>query len=298
VDVVIVAASAAVVGSILLIGQLVFGAKTSSVDLGQVGGASDDLRARQLRQSASDRVAKPGLERLGAALRAWTPAGRVARLERRIASAGSPVGWTVERILAGKVMLAVVVALLVLVIVDLSLGGIVLVVLGAAMGFFTPDALLDRRIRGRNQAVRRELADVIDQVSMMVQAGLGVDAALARAAVSNDGPLADELARVGQDVRVGVDRSVALSNMAERVEVPELRTVVAALVQAERLGSPVSQTLQIQSQELRLKRRQHAEEQAMKLPVKLLFPMVFCILPVLLTIILAPAVISIFDTFG
>ena len=94
---------------------------------------------------------------------------------------------------------------------------------------------------------------------------------------------------------MGIDRSVALANMADRVDVPELRTVVAALAQAERLGSPISQTLEIQAQDLRLKRRQHAEEQAMKLPVKLLFPMAFCILPVLLIIILAPAVIDIFD---
>ena len=101
-----------------------------------------------------------------------------------------------------------------------------------------------------------------------------------------------------EDVRVGIERSVALANMADRVDVAELRTVVAAVAQAERLGSPISQTLEIQAHDLRLKRRQQAEEQAMKLPVKLLFPMVFCILPVLLVIIMAPAVINIYDTLG
>ena len=293
-NLVVVAGALAVVGSIVLIWWLVSGEKTPSLDLGHVGTA-DDLRVRQLQQSASDRLTKPGVERLGHLVRSWTPAGRVTNMEKQLASAGSPAGWTVERLLAMKVLLAVGVSVLLILEVDLTPIGVVLVVLGGAGGFVLPDVLLQRRIDDRNKAVRRELADVVDQVSMMVQAGLGIDAALARAAGTSDGPIADELARVGQDMRVGVQRSVALASMADRVDVAELRTVVAALAQAERLGSPVSQTLEIQAQELRLKRRQHAEEQAMKLPVKLLFPMVFCILPVLLIVVLAPAAISIME---
>jgi tight adherence protein C len=219
-------------------------------------------------------------------------------MERRLASAGSPAGWSVDRLLTVKLMLAAVLAGLTFLLVDLRPLGVVLVVAAAAIGFLVPDALLNRQIDARNLQIRRELADVIDQVSMMVQAGLGIDAAIARAARTNTGPIADEFTRVGQDIRVGIDRSVALANMADRADVPELKTVVAAIIQAERLGSPISQTLEIQSHDLRLKRRQHAEEQAMKLPVKLLFPMVLCILPVLLVLILAPAAISIFDNLG
>ena len=296
-DIIVIAGAVAVVGSALLIWWLVSGERTPSLDLGHAGTA-DDLRVRQLQQSASDRVTRPGLERLGHTLRGWTPAGRVTKLEKQLASAGSPVGWSVERLLSVKLLLAVGLAGLALLLADFSVVGLVLVLLGCAGGFVIPDVLLQRHIDDRNKAVRRELADVVDQVSMMVQAGLGIDAALARAARSSDGPIADELNRVGQDVRVGVERSVALAAMAERVDVAELRTVVAALAQAERLGSPVSQTLEIQAQELRLKRRQHAEEQAMKLPVKLLFPMVFCILPVLMIVVLAPAAISIMDNLG
>jgi tight adherence protein C len=216
-------------------------------------------------------------------------------MERRLVSAGSPAGWSVDRFLAVKVMSGLALAGVAILVVDLTVLGVLLVVAAAVVGFLVPDVLLTRRIDKRNQQIRRELADVIDQVSMMVQAGLGIDAALARSARSSTGPIADEFTRVGQDVRVGIERSVALANMADRVDVPELKTVVAAITQAERLGSPISQTLEIQAQDLRLKRRQHAEEQAMKLPVKLLFPMVFCILPVLLAVILAPAVIGIFD---
>jgi tight adherence protein C len=296
-DLVVVAGALAVVGSIVLIWWLVSAERTPSLDLGHAG-TTEDLRVRQLQQSASDRLTKPGLERLGHLVRNWTPGGRVTELEKQLASAGSPAGWSVERVLASKVLVAVGIAVLLILAVDLTPVGVLLVVLGGAGGFVLPDVLLQRRIDDRNKAVRRELADVVDQVSMMVQAGLGIDAALARAARSSEGPIADELARVGQDMRVGIQRSVALAAMADRVDVAELRTVVAALAQAERLGSPVSQTLEIQAHELRLKRRQHAEEQAMKLPVKLLFPMVFCILPVLMIVVLAPAAISIMENLG
>ena len=293
-DLIVVAGALAVVGSLVLTWWLVSAEKTTSLDLGHVG-TTDDLRVRQLHQSASDRLTRPGLERLGHLVRSWTPAGRIASYEKQLASAGSPAGWSVERLLASKVLAGLGTAVLLLLVLDRTLGGVLLVVLGSAGGFVLPDVLLQRRIDARNKAVRRELADVVDQISMMVQAGLGIDAALARAAQSSEGPIAVELARVGKDMRVGIQRSVALSAMAERVDVAELRTIVAALAQAERLGRPVSQTLEIQAQDLRLKRRQHAEEQAMKLPVKLLFPMVFCILPVLMVVVLAPAAISIFD---
>lgn len=294
-DLIVVAGAVAVVGSLLLIWWLVSGEKTPSLDLGQVG-TTDDLRVRQLRQSASERLTRPGLEHLGHFVRSWTPAGRLTNYEKQLASAGSPPGWTVERMLASKVLIGAGTAVLLILVADLTPLGVLLVVIGGAGGFVVPDVLLQRRIDGRNKDIRRELADVLDQISMMVQAGLGIDAALARAARSSEGPIAVELARVGQDMRVGIQRTVALANMAERVDVAELRTIVAALAQAERLGSPVSQTLEIQAHDLRLKRRQHAEEQAMKLPVKMLFPLVFCILPVLLVVVLAPAAISIFDS--
>jgi tight adherence protein C len=297
-DFLVLVGAAAVVGSLLLILWSVSAQTTDALDLGRADVQSRDLRDRQLSLGASDRLAKPSLDRFGRFLRNWTPAGRLTSMERKLASAGSPAGWSVDRLLTVKGMCGIVLAGMVLLIVGLRPLGVMLVIVAGLIGFLLPDALLTRQIDARNQQIRRELADVIDQVSMMVQAGLGVDAALARSARSSDGPIADEFTRVGQDVRVGIDRSVALANMAERVDVAELRTVVAAIIQAERLGSPISQTLEIQSQDLRLKRRQHAEEQAMKLPVKLLFPMVFCILPVLLIVVLAPAAISILDTLS
>jgi tight adherence protein C len=297
-ELIVIAGSAAIVGSLLLAWWSVSGDTSNSLDLGRADSPSHDLRERRLSQGASSRLARPGFDRLGRFIRNWTPAGRLTALEHKLESAGSPSGWSVDRLLAVKLMTGGVLAGLTLLMVDRTLVGVLLVVAAAVMGFLIPDALLTRQIDRRNQQIRRNLADVIDQVTMMVQAGLGIDAALARVAQSTSGPVADEFARVGQDVRVGIERSVALASMADRVDVAELKTVVAAITQAERLGSPISQTLEIQTAELRLKRRQHAEEQAMKLPVKLLFPMVFCIFPVLLIVLLAPAVISIFDNLG
>jgi tight adherence protein C len=297
-DLIVIAGSAAIVGSLLLVWWSVSGDTTGSLDLGRADSPSHDLRDRRLSQGASTRLARPGFDRLGRFVRNWTPTGRLTAIERKLASAGSPPDWSVDRLLSVKLMTSGVLGGLMLLMVDLTLPGVLLVVAAVVIGFLIPDALLTRQIDRRNDQIRRELADVIDQVTMMVQAGLGIDAALARVARSTNGPVADEFARVGQDVRVGIERSVALANMADRVDVSELRTVVAAITQAERLGSPISQTLEIQTAELRLKRRQHAEEQAMKLPVKLLFPMVFCIFPVLLIILLAPAVISIADNLG
>ena len=175
----------------------------------------------------------------------------------------------------------------------------VLVAAGSTLfGFFGPDLVLRHKAEERQQVIRRSLADTVDQMVISVRAGLGLDAAIARVARTTEGPLASELARVVQDTRAGVPRAAALAALAERVRVPELRQMVVALAQAEKLGVPVAQTLQIQAAELRLKRRQHAEEQAMKLPVKILFPMVIFIMPCLFIVVLGPAAINIMKTLG
>lgn len=296
--VIVIAGSASVVVAVMLAWWAVSGpAASSTVELHD---GTPDLRARVLERGVGDRVAAPALARFGTWVGERSPSGRLRALDRRLARAGSPEGWTVERLLTVKVLLAAVaggtVALFVL--ESPSILGVGLAAGAAGLGWFVPDAVLDRVADRRRNAIRAELSDVIDQLSMMVHSGLGVDAAIARAARASTGPMAQELARVGHDVRVGVDRSVALANLAERVDVAELHSFVAALSQAERLGVPVARTLQIQAGELRLKRRQLAEERAMKLPVKLLFPMVFCIFPTLLIVLLAPAVIQIVRQLG
>ena len=169
---------------------------------------------------------------------------------------------------------------------------------GLLFGYFLPDGLLDSKGNARQLAIRSQLSDTIDQLTVMVRAGLGVDAAIARIARGASGPLADEFAHVMQDMRVGVSRGVALTSMADRIDVTELRTFVAALSLAEKMGIPVAHTLQVQAEEFRLRRRQLAEEQAMKLPVKILFPMIICIMPVIFIVLLGPAAIRILEQFS
>jgi tight adherence protein C len=268
------------------------------IDLAKgVGPPIDDLRTMALQRGARDRPTEPFVARIGMLARRYTPPGRIAALERRLLLAGTPRGWTLERVLAAKLLLAgtgALLGILRLVVAPSGLG----VVLGVALvvlGYFAPDLVLHHRAEQRQQLVKRTLADTIDQLTVAVQAGLGLDAAIARVSRRTKGPLGDELARVGQDTRAGMGRSTALTAMAERVQLPELRQVVLALAQAERLGVPVVKTLTVQAQELRVKRRQHAEEQAMKLPVKILFPTVFCILPALFIVVLGPAALGLYD---
>lgn len=259
-----------------------------------------DQRTLLMRESASERAVQPMFERIGARVRRSMPSGQIAALSTKLQRAGSPEGWTIERVLASKILLTAILGLLtgLRLVGSPSVLNLILLVLGIFVGWFIPEGLLDSRINSRQTAVRLDLADTIDQIGVMVRAGLGIDAAIARASQSSDGPFAQELGRVVQDIRVGVGRGVALNNMAERINVPELRGFVAALAQAEKLGVPVSDTLRIQSSEMRIKRRQMAEEQALKLPVKILFPMVLCILPALFIVLLGPAMIRIMDNLN
>ena len=174
----VVAGAAAVVGSVLLIWWSVSGDTTDSLDLGGPSPPSWLSARASAQPGASDRLAKPGFERIGRFIRNWAPTGRVTSLERKLVSAGSPPGWSVDRLLAVKLMLSLVLVGLTALVVEFTTLGVLLVIAAAVVGFLVPDALLTRQIDARNLQIRRELADVIDQVSMMVRAGLGIGAAL------------------------------------------------------------------------------------------------------------------------
>jgi tight adherence protein C len=297
----VVLGSAAVVASIGVAWWALSGPRVARAPIDLVDGLRPpvtDLRVAALQRGAGERAVEPLLARLGRFARRYTPEGRVAGLEKRLLLAGTPQGWTLERVLAAKVLLGGTGATLGVLCFIVASGGLGVILAAAliVLGWFLPDITLRQKADTRKDQVRRTLADAIDQLTVTVQAGLGLDAALARVARRTRGPLGDELARVGQDVRAGMSRSAALAAMAERVRVPELRHVVLALAQAERLGVPVAKTLGVQAHELRLKRRQYAEEQAMKLPVKILFPTALFILPTLFIVVLGPAALGIYDS--
>lgn len=296
---VVVIGSLMVVGSIYLVWWSISG-ESDRVDSDRLGAdGTADLRQLNLSKSASERALQPFIEQLGEKFRRFTPKGRIEALDLKIARAGNPPGWTVNRLVAAKVLASLLLGGLLLTkfLTDPSFILFVFMALFFAFGYIIPDGLIDRRGSDRIVAIQRDLSDTIDQLAMMVQAGLGLDAAIARLARSNNGPLADEFSKVIRDMRVGASRGVALNNLATRVDLPELRSFVAALAQADLLGIAVSETLEIQATEAREKRRQNAEEQAMKLPVKILFPMVVCNFPVLFIVLIGPNILRIADTF-
>ena len=198
----------AVVGALLTLWWALSGARhaTATLDLGRVDPAGHDLRAATLQHGIGPRALQPLLERLGRWARKYTPHGRVGALEQRLLLAGTPRGWTTERVLAAKILLGGAGAVLGV----LQLTGspsLMMVVVAAGLtlfGFFGPDLVLNHKAEERQQVIRRSLADTVDQMVISVRAGLGLDAAIARVARTTEGPLASELARVVQDTRAGV----------------------------------------------------------------------------------------------
>lgn len=271
---------------------------TAAVRNLHLGLAAADIRSAQLAAPASERAMRPLFEASARLSRRIAPAGMMAALERRLRLAGLPATWPLERVLAGKLLLAVVGILLTAprVLADPTMGGLVVTAVAGAALFFLPDVLLSQRATRRQAEIQLALPDTLDQLTISVEAGLGFDAALLRAGDRGSGPLAEELSRTMQDVQLGASTASALRDLAGRTDVPELRHFVAAIVQATSHGIAIAQVLRVQAAELRVKRSQRAEERAMKVPVKVLFPLMFCILPALFVVIIGPAVVRISGT--
>jgi tight adherence protein C len=260
-------------------------------------GAATDLRKLVLSQSTNERILQPTLRFLARKARRISPAGVIAHLERRLVLAGSSI--PVDLILIAKIVLGGFFGMIgaVAFLKWPSLPMVLFAALVAVVGYIVPDAWLARRAHNRQLAIRNELPDLLDQITICVEAGLGFDAALARTTRSAQTPLALEITRMHQELRIGVPRREALENLLSRTDVAELRQFAHALVQAESYGVPVSQMLRAQAGENREKRKHAAEERAMKLPVKITFPLVFCILPAMFIVILGPAAIRFMETF-
>ncbi|MQA25488.1 MAG: type II secretion system F family protein [Micromonosporaceae bacterium] len=243
--------------------------------------------------SFGQRVALPFARRLGGVGRALTPTGTRERLQRWLDRAGNPLGWTVDTVVMVKGVGLGYVALF-LGFFGLLVGGFtglaVCVVIGAVVGFYLPDLLVLNAGLRRQDQIRKSLADMLDMLTVSVEAGLGFDAALAQVARNARGPLAGETARALQEMQLGKSRVDALRDLAKRTTVIE-RTFASAVVQATELGIPIATVLREQAKEMRVRRRQRAEEKAQKVPVKILFPLIFLIFPSLFIIVLGPAVI-------
>jgi tight adherence protein C len=248
---------------------------------------------------ASERLVKPFFAAMRALAVRLSPTGTGERLVRQLDSAGNPKPWTVESIMGTKGA-----GLLIGGVLGLLLGGgftakgLLITAAAAAAGFFLPDLLLYNVVVKRQEELRRGLADALDMLTVCVEAGQGFDAALMQVARSVTGPVAGEFTRALQEIQLGKPRGEAFAAMARRNNVMELRTFVTALIQADRLGLPIGGVLREQAHQMRLIRRQVAEEKAMKVPVKILFPMLLCIFPAMFIVIIGPAGIRIADTFS
>lgn len=175
---------------------------------------------------------------------------------------------------------------------------IVFIALVAAVGYTLPSAQIKTMAAKRQRTIRKQLSDVMDLLTISVEAGLGFDAALAQVTKNVPGPLAEEIGRLLQEAQIGVSRPDTFRHLAERTNVPELQGFVLSMIQADLFGVSIANVLRSQSQELRHKRRQRAEETAQKIPVKLLFPMIFLVLPALFIVVLGPGAIKIYQQFA
>ncbi|GAA2727105.1 type II secretion system F family protein [Actinocorallia aurantiaca] len=222
-----------------------------------------------------------------------SPAGVVGAMQERLDRAGNPGGWSPERLLSFKGFGLVAGAAVGLLFMLRAPGYGPLLVPGfGAAGFFVPDVLLYNQGLRRQEDIGQTLPDVLDLLVVSVESGLGFDAALARVGQNTRGPLSAELVRVMQEVQIGKSREEALRAMSHRSSVPELRTFVGALVQASDLGIPIGKVLREQAGEMRVKRRQRAEERAQKLAVKITIPVVFCLFPAIFLVLLGPGIIA------
>jgi tight adherence protein C len=229
------------------------------------------------------------VRQLGERTRRLLPNSLVDGLEVKLVQAGHPYNLDLPRLLGIKITLALLTAFALIII-----GQPVVALIAAGVLYFLPDYWVLSVRDKRQEAMRADAADVIDQLTICVEAGLGFDAALNRVATTSSGPLADELRHTTSDIQAGVPRAQALRALSDRTQIEEIRQVVSALLQAQKHGVPMAETLRVQSAEMRLKRKQRTEEKAAKVAVKLIFPIIVCFLPVFLIVTMVPALIQIF----
>lgn len=256
----------------------------------------------EMEQSFVERVVKPSLRQLLRRLGGMLPNRNIERLQRDLERAGRPYDLTVSDFLGLRVLVALSMAagaLLLTYTRNLPFSKVLLSGLGAgAAGFFLPVYWLKRQIRARQDEIQRAMPDALDMLTIAVTAGLGFDGALQTVGDKWDNALAAEFRKVIREMQVGVPRPEALRSMAQRANVTEMSQFVAILVQADQLGLSISKVLETQSTQMRLLRRQRAEELAQQAPLKMLFPLVFLIFPALFVVILGPAVPVMMEIFG
>src|SRR5512140_1120351 len=259
-----------------------------------------NLEELELQQPLFERTVRPLAARLSGWVCTITSTSFTQQTEKRLALAGNPGDLRTADWLGIKAVGALVGAgvffLLFMIVGVLDLPFVlrlVMIPIGLMFGYTIPEFWLGGRVKKRQKAILLQIPDALDLLTISVRAGLGFDGALGKVVEKLKGPLTEEFRRALAEIRVGKPRRDALRDIVPRTEVPALTNFIGAIIQAEQLGVSISKVLQVQSEQLRIERRQRAEEMAAKAPIKMLFPLVGCIFPSLFIIILGPAIILI-----
>jgi tight adherence protein C len=265
-------------------------------------GAPVTLEEVELSQPFSERVIKPGVTALLNFLGRLTPQSNLQELQHKLETAGRPYRWTVVNFVGLRLLSALVIGGLSFVLMLFSdlplLQRVLLTVALTFLGYSLPLVWLNQRIRSRQRELLRALPDGLDMLNICVGAGLGFDAALTKVGDQWDTALSQEFNRVVAEIRLGKTRRQALLDFSRRTEVMEIENFVATIVQADQLGVSIAKVLRTQAEQMRIFRRQRAEEEARQATIKLLFPLVFMIFPAMLAVLLGPAIPQIMETFG
>jgi tight adherence protein C len=260
------------------------------------------VREAQLAAPFTERVLDPVLRHFVRVGRRLTPDERMQVVRHRLDLAGNPPGWDADRLVGLKALCCLTGLTCGLLLPRLfgtgSLPGLAIGLVAAVGGWYAPGVWLYQVCYNRSERIRRELPDALDLMTISVEAGLAFDAALSQVALNTRGPLAREFFRVLQEMQIGTGRADAMRALGERTDVSELRSFLGAMVQADEFGVPVATVLRVQASEMRVKRSQRAEELAQKVPVKILFPLIMCIMPCLFIVVLGPAVITLMQNFS
>ncbi len=258
------------------------------------------LEELELSLPFSERILMPMLRKLAAFVSRFTPARTIEATQHRLDLAGNPYGWGPREFMGIRILTAMLFGGLGTLVLVLGKVGILqrFLLLGftLVLGFFLPTLLLTSKIKRRQKAITKALPDALDLLTICVEAGLGFDSAMAKVAEKWDNALSEAFARVLQEINLGKLRREALRDMSDRMEVPDVATFVAAIIQADQLGVSIARVLRIQSDQMRMRRRQRAEELARAATLKILPPVVFFIFPSIFVVLLGPAAITILST--
>jgi tight adherence protein C len=300
---VVVSVFVAVVFLIMWVGLGVTRAREEMIDRLALYGRANapSVRDDELSKPLAQRTIGPIVLKLSGFLKRFTPVGYLEKKQQQLLLAGSPGNIDAPALVVIKLLgtgVGIVLSFLIVEYGGTTIQRIVLFVFPIVLGFFGPDAWLARKVEERRVAMQRALPDLLDLMVISVEAGLGFDSALSRVVGTVPGPLSEEFFRMLQETRVGVSRRDAMRHLMDRTDLDELRSFLLAMIQAEAFGVTIANVLRVQADEMRTKRRQRAQEKAFAAPVKMVFPLVFCIFPALFIVLLGPAAIQITAAFA